>query len=457
MSPIEVSENIGPLQFSQDMLAPLICNKYGDEMAQNELSLALEELASAIDAQSFKAVASDTWGWQSAALSADDLARMARSLASEVAGSDWSLLPNEKQVWLTDITDRVRRTTGIHVPNLGGGYMALDPVINVLFAVDVTLRGLVDTRMMRGALQSMGALTKKAAAVSSDLDARMKEMEAFADTAAKLTRAASLAEKLDVTTSELDEALKQVSAAHQNTLKFQLEAEGAVGKTIDALRVTEHFAGDAAAVMKKIDAAYGAATTQGLAKSFDEKAKELNHSMIVWTVVLFIALLIGVFVGQDRFPQLIKALDGKTDLGVVAMHMLIGVLSLAPGVWLAWLATKQIGQRFRLAEDYGYKASLAKAYEGYRKQAEGLDPMFSAQLFAIALGRLEELPLRTIDRDISGSPLNDLLQSREFRNQMEKVPGLKDAVIGLLQRSVPQPIIDVCTGKNAKGGQKPEE
>lgn len=423
-------------------------------MAHNELSLALEDLAKALDEQSYKSIPTDHWGWQATPLSADDLARMARSLANEVAGPDWSLLPEDKQTWLKDMTDRVRRSAGANAPNLANGYMAMDPVINVLFSVDVTLRGLADIRMTRGSLQFMGSLAKKAATVSNALENRLKDFENLENTATKLTQAASLADKLDVTMGELEEALKQVSAAHQNTLKFQLEAEGCVTKAVLASGATEDFAKQADAVMKKIDMAYGAATTQGLAKSFDDKAKELNRSIGVWVVVLCGALLIGVLVGQDRFPQLIQALNGKTDWGVLVMHMLIGVMSLAPGVWLAWLATKQIGQRFRLAEDYSYKASLAKAYEGYRTQAERLDPLFSAQLFAIALGRLDELPLRTIDKNISGSPLNDLLQSQEFLNQMEKVPGLKDAMIGLLQRSVPQPIIDFWTGKNAKIDKK---
>ena len=124
------------------------------------------------------------------------------------------------------------------------------------------------------------------------------------------------------------------------------------------------------------------------------------------------------------------------------MHSVISALSLGPGVWLALIATKQIGQRFRLAEDYGYKASLAKAYEGYRTEAANLDPLFTAQLFAVALGRLEELPLRTIDKDVAGSPLNDLLQSPHFKEQIAKVPGLKGVMIGLLQRVLPASAVE---------------
>ncbi|MNV99006.1 hypothetical protein D3C71_1943230 [compost metagenome] len=77
-------------------------------------------------------------------------------------------------------------------------------------------------------------------------------------------------------------------------------------------------------------------------------------------------------------------------------------------MWFAWVSTKQIGQRFRLAEDYGFKASVAKAYEGYRKEAARIDEAFEAKLFSIALTRLDEAPLRTVEAETPGSPWHEL-------------------------------------------------
>lgn len=74
-------------------------------------------------------------------------------------------------------------------------------------------------------------------------------------------------------------------------------------------------------------------------------------------------------------------------------------------MWFAWLATKQIGQRFHLAEDYAFKASVAKAYEGYRKEAARIDPEFEARLFGSALTRLDEAPLRACGDGIPRKPM----------------------------------------------------
>lgn len=73
------------------------------------------------------------------------------------------------------------------------------------------------------------------------------------------------------------------------------------------------------------------------------------------------------------------------------------------------MATKQISQRFKLAEDYDFKASVAKAYEGYKKEAAKIDKEFEARLFNVALTRLEEAPLRLVESANHGSPSHEFL------------------------------------------------
>ncbi|MBB3356192.1 hypothetical protein FHT70_006172 [Rhizobium sp. BK049] len=80
------------------------------------------------------------------------------------------------------------------------------------------------------------------------------------------------------------------------------------------------------------------------------------------------------------------------------------------GARSAWLSTKQIGQRFRLAEDYAFKASVSKAYEGYRREARDLSGEFAQSLFQSALNRLDEPPLRLLDKPTPGSPVHEFLE-----------------------------------------------
>ena len=118
------------------------------------------------------------------------------------------------------------------------------------------------------------------------------------------------------------------------------------------------------------------------------------------------------------------------------MHALLSLLSVGGPLWFAWVATKQLAQRFRLAEDYGYKASVAKAYEGYRKEAARLDPIFEARLFSSALTRLEEPPLRLIQGQIHGSPWHELITSEEFTKALEIIPELRDRFITIAEKGV---------------------
>jgi len=85
----------------------------------------------------------------------------------------------------------------------------------------------------------------------------------------------------------------------------------------------------------------------------------------------------------------------------------------------------QIGQRFRLAEDYAFKASVAKAYEGYRREAARIDKAFEARLFGSALTRLEEAPLRLVEAKTPGSPWHEFVESDAFREALKAIPGFR--------------------------------
>lgn len=86
--------------------------------------------------------------------------------------------------------------------------------------------------------------------------------------------------------------------------------------------------------------------------------------------------------GSKHLESLSNALNSQQpNRGDVWTQALLAFVGVAGPIWLAWLATKQIGQRSRLAEDYAFKASVAKAYEGYRKEAARLDEKLEARLF----------------------------------------------------------------------------
>lgn len=114
------------------------------------------------------------------------------------------------------------------------------------------------------------------------------------------------------------------------------------------------------------------------------------------------------------------------------MNLVLTLASFGAPIWLAWIATKQIGQRFRLAEDYAFKASVAKAYQGFRKEASRLDSELEAnlalegRLFSSALTRLEEAPLRLVEEKTHGSPWHEFVESEAFGTALQTVNGFKE-------------------------------
>ncbi|MFL9999194.1 hypothetical protein PQR34_48255, partial [Paraburkholderia sediminicola] len=152
-----------------------------------------------------------------------------------------------------------------------------------------------------------------------------------------------------------------------------------------------------------------------------------------WTGSLIFALIIGAVIGYDRVHALSGLLTSAApSWGAIALHIGVSLVSVGAPFWFAWLATKQIGQRFRLAEDYAFKASVSKAYEGYRKEAVRIDPAFESRLFGSTLSRLEEAPLRLLADDKNhGSPWHELVNSKAFLKAMSMVPELREKVVDL--------------------------
>lgn len=190
------------------------------------------------------------------------------------------------------------------------------------------------------------------------------------------------------------------------------------------------YAEEAKTYIDKCEIAFRTTTTKGLAGAFEDKAQKLNASIRWWVVGLTGALATGAVVGYFRLQVLEHYLSG-TDASSMKLfiQLFLSVLSVGAPLWFAWLATKQIGQRFRLAEDYEFKASVSKAYEGYKNEAVNLDESFSQRLFGNALTRLEEPPLRFVEESHPSSPLMELLSSPKFKEYISKGDESVDAAL----------------------------
>lgn len=143
----------------------------------------------------------------------------------------------------------------------------------------------------------------------------------------------------------------------------------------------------------------------------------------------------------------------NASTSLILLNLVIAVFSIGAPVWFAWLSTKQIGQRFRLAEDYAFKASISRAYEGFRREAARFDKDMEAKLIASALTRLDELPLRLVETASHGSPWHELASSDAVKQAMKAVPGFAEQVKELANRM----ISTVARGKSQTKPSEDEE
>jgi len=179
----------------------------------------------------------------------------------------------------------------------------------------------------------------------------------------------------------------------------------------------------AKAVLERCETAYSAATSIGLAAAFNERSDVLSKSMWLWVVGLVCSLIAGSYFGSARLHELSEMFHARDVSSlVIVLNLILTVLSVGAPVWFAWLSTKQIGQRFRLSEDYAFKASISRAYEGFRREAARVDKEMEAKLLESALARLDELPLRLVETVSHGSPLHELASSDVVKKLLDVVP-----------------------------------
>lgn len=419
------------------------------------LCRALDQLAEKVLANwSDDRTVRETYGWHHPAVDRHNLAELASDLAERIRAADVSELTEEDQEALSDFPRRLKLLHSETLPHMfnGNGHQAIPAYIGTLDVLTAVLSPVIgwgpnpDSRMMPA------PLARRLRSYHATLDQLAPDTERLRQQISQIEAATVAAESLPTDLQDLADARKKVekSATDASELWGKLEERGKeIARLLELVKGHEEAA---AKLVEQCEQAYRITTTKGLAASFDQRAFKMAFSMWVWVFGLLAALAAATYLGAERVKLLSVALQGD-DLrwGVIWMHALISVLSVGAPLWFAWVATKQLAQRFRLAEDYGFKASVAKAYEGYRKEAARIDPTFEARLFGSALTRLEEPPLRLVQDKIHGSPWHELIGSEEFRKALQLFPELRDRFIAIAEKG-----IETARSLGSKGEAKQE-
>lgn len=406
----------------------------------NTLSQALDALAVTVkNGWSGDQTFCEAWGWNCASVTRHDMAAVASRLAQDIRDANLDVLEKHIEALVQDYPRRLTIMQGNTIPQFWGGnsgsataaYLAtLDSMRQCIIPV-VGWQVIADQKAMPN------HIAKRLRSIQAELDQIVPNKDQLALQISDIQHAHTVAESLPLDLQALSEARDRVTRLAAESANSAEQAKLHSNVTQSKLTEISSKNDEAQKLVSQCEDAYRITTTKGLSAAFDQRANRLGWSMWAWVVGLLVALIAGSLVGSSRVELLSKAISVQEPMwGVIWLHVVLSLLSIGAPIWFAWMATKQIGQRFRLAEDYAFKASVAKAYEGYRKEAARIDPAFEARLFSSALTRLEEAPLRLVESETHGSPWHELFASPQFRNALSTLPDLKDKFIEVAKQGI---------------------
>jgi|TARA_B110000037_G_C17105756_1_gene499794 chaperonin cofactor prefoldin len=395
------------------------------------------------------------FGWNCPSLNRHDLAGIASKISGNLKNHNFTNIDEELLPSIEKIPEKIeefKTKTLVYFYN-GNAVQAVPVYDSLINWINSTLSPLFSWEVLYDTKAMPVKLSRRLSSLQTQLSDLIPEKESLEKQIKQIREATEAAESLPTDIASLKKARKTIgdltTTATENKGLIDSHLKS-TSSTVELIKIKKE---ETDKLVDKCEEAYRITTTKGLAASFDERAKKSQKSMYIWVTGLLLALGAGVYIGSIRFDSLLSALNASSpDWGVIWMNCILALLSLSAPLWFAWISTKQIGQRFKLAEDYSFKASVAKAYEGYRKEAARIDPAFEARLFSSALTRLEEAPLRLMEKDSHGSPWHELITSPQFEKAMNKIPELKDKFI-----QVSGNIIKTKPSKNGLKSEAKEE
>jgi hypothetical protein len=271
------------------------------------------------------------------------------------------------------------------------------------------------------------------------VEARLKDLEPRTESVGKkideIEAAHLAAEQLPTDMEDLAEKRASLGKALSDAQALGKKIGEVSDRATDFLVNIETAYEKANSLIKRSEQALRGSTGVGLAAAFEKRKANLTIGGWAWTAGLVLALGVALYIGADRVEALKGVLNSDRPASIVWVNALLAALGVGAPVWFAWLSTKQIWSNFRLAEDYAFKAAVSKAYEGYRAEAVDIDNNLRTRLFESALTRFEESPIRLLDHEAHGSPLQELLSNPVIRRQLAAIPNITDRIRELIPNS----------------------
>jgi len=397
---------------------------------------ALDEISTAIiSGTNSNQTLTEISGWSFAPLDRHDLAFQAKSLSEQLKKLDIEHLDEDYAKYFSELPRKIKLFQAHTLPYMfnGNGSSAVSVYTSLISSIHSTIIPLFSWEIMRDAKSMPYAISRRVKSYNALLDEIAPDKDVLYKQIKLIEEATATAESLPTDMQSLSEARKKIDDIATQSIEFHARISDKLKDSNEMSKQIRERRSEANRIVDQCEEAYRITTTKGLAAAFDQRALSLTKSIWAWVIGLILSLIFAGVIGADRVHSLTYSLDEKDpNWGIIVMKVVLSVISLGVPLWFSWLATKQIGQRFKLTEDYAYKASVAKAYEGYRKEAARLDEKFESRLFSSALTRLEEAPLRLVEKESHGSPLQEFLKTDAAKEILDTAPSVRDKLLSLI-------------------------
>lgn len=374
----------------------------------------------------------NVYGWHHPPLTRHDLANMPKEISRSLRSLKIDSLEDDIADVIKTIPEKIKLMHVDTIPYMfnGHGAQAIPIYISTLEWVKQIISPLLGWEVLQNNRAMPNQLSRRLRGIQAELENIIPNKENLENQIRLINDATEAAENLPTDLQSLKQARNQVSELEKDS-SFDRKKITEHKVSVEAqLKAINELHEQAKKLIVNCEDAYRITTTKGLALAFDKRASDLKMSIRLWVIGLLLALGVGALIGHQRI-QILTELLAKPDLnwGIIWIQIILSLTSFLAPLWFAWLATKQISQRFKLAEDYDFKASVAKAYEGYKKEAAKIDPEFESRLFNVALTRLEEAPLRLMESKNHASPTHEIIERSGLNRVGEKIANKVECVM----------------------------
>lgn len=370
----------------------------------------------------------DHYGWYAPAIKRSELNEQIEYIISSIEKIDDKIKNSENSInVIKSLPERIEKIISNTITQIqnGNGGQAFPPLLSFIDWLFFSLNPILSWTT----LKNPNSMPKSLASRISAIDKRINEIEPehklLQEKIKTINDAYAAADELPESLETLRNAKSKANASADEAARSEIQAQESRGKIEKIETSLKESSEKAEAILAQCETALRASTSVGLAAAFEERAKYLNVSIRWWVAALSASLIGGAILALVRIDYMNNLL-AKDDINLIAIfvHLILSTLCIGGPLWFAWISTSQIAYRFKLSEDYSFKSSVAKAYEGYRREAAEIDDAFIHRLFGSALDRLDQEPMRVMDQKSPSSPLHELIESTAFKTALEKFPDL---------------------------------